>query len=74
MKYKMLIAAVLIAALSLMGVAATSAQSGQAALVIVNYVGSQMSVTLDGMSYVVPGTDTVPEGGQLGAEFACRAA
>jgi hypothetical protein len=51
--------------LSLMGVAATSAQGGQAELIIINFVGGEMTFTLDGTPYTVPGIDTVPDGGQL---------
>ncbi len=51
--------------LSVVGVAATSAQDGQAKLVIINYVGGEMIFTLDEVSYTVPGVDTVPDGGQL---------
>jgi hypothetical protein len=56
---------VLVAAVSLLGVAATYAQGGQASLVVINYVGSQMIFTLDGTQYTVPGTDSAPGGGQL---------
>jgi len=51
--------------LSLTGVAATSAQAGQAELVIINFVGAEIVFTLDGTSYTIPGTDTIPDGGQL---------
>jgi len=51
--------------LSLVGVAATNAQDGQAKLVIINYVGREMTFTLDGVAYAIPGVDTAPEGGQL---------
>jgi len=51
--------------LVLVSVAATSSQAGQAQLVIINYVGGQMTFTLDGTVYPVPGTDTQPSGGQL---------
>jgi hypothetical protein len=51
--------------LVLVSVAATSPQAGQAQLVIINYVGGQMTFTLDGTVYPVPGTDTQPTGGQL---------
>jgi hypothetical protein len=56
--------------LSVVGVAATSAQDGQAKLVIINYVGGEMTFTLDEVSYTVPGVDTVPDGGQLNLELA----
>jgi hypothetical protein len=55
----------IVVAVSLVGVAATSAQDGQANLVIINFVGGEMIFTLDGTAYTVPGTDTVPDGGQL---------
>jgi hypothetical protein len=51
--------------LSLTGVAATSAQAGQAELVIINFVGAEMVFTLDGTPYTIPGTDTAPDGGRL---------
>jgi hypothetical protein len=52
-------------ALFLIGTAAVSAQGGQAKLVIINFVGTEMTFTLDGTPYSVPGTDMAPEGGQL---------
>jgi hypothetical protein len=51
--------------LSLVGTAAASAQSSQAELVIINFVGREMTFTLDGTPYSVPGTDTAPKGGEL---------
>jgi hypothetical protein len=56
--------------LSLVGVAATSAQDGQAKLVIINYVGAEVTFTLDGAAYTIPGVDTAPEGGQLSLSLA----
>ncbi len=47
------------------GAVNTVAQEGQATLVIINFVGSEMVLTLDGQVYRVPGVDTAPEGGQL---------
>jgi hypothetical protein len=65
-KSKSLVWALCIAlALSLVGVAATGAQNGQAKLVVINFVGGEMIFTLDETSYTVPGIDTVPDGGQL---------
>jgi hypothetical protein len=65
-KSKSLVWALCIAlALSLVGVAATGAQDGQAKLVIINFVGGEMIFTLDETLYTVPGIDTVPDGGQL---------
>ena len=52
-------------ALSLAGVTVTSAEGGQAQLVIINFVGAEMIFTLDGTPYTIPGTDTAPDGGQL---------
>ena len=49
----------------LLGAAVAYAQGGQATLIIVNYVGRDMIFTLDGTTYTVSGTGTVPEGGQL---------
>ena len=66
MKSKSLVWALcIVLALSLIGVAVTSAQDGQAKLVIINYVGGEMTFTLDGVPYTIPGVDTVPDGGQL---------
>ena len=66
MKSKSLIWALcFVLTLSLIGVAATSAQDGQATLIIINFVGGEMTFTLDGTLYSVPGVDTVPDGGQL---------
>jgi hypothetical protein len=56
--------------LVLVSVAATSPQAGQAQLVIISYVGGQMTFTLDGTAYPVPGTDTQPSGGQLALTLA----
>lgn len=55
----------IVLALSLLGVTAVSAQGGQAGLILINFVGTEMIFTLDDTPYVVPGTDTVPEGGEL---------
>lgn len=49
----------------LLGVAVATAQAGQATLIVVNYVGGDMIFTLDGTTYTVSGTGTVPEGEQL---------
>lgn len=66
MKAKALLWALFIVlALSLIGVATTVAQDGQAKLVIINFVGTEITFTLDGTLYAIPGTDTVPDGGQL---------
>ncbi|GAB4541795.1 MAG: hypothetical protein Kow0063_33010 [Anaerolineae bacterium] len=46
-------------------VSAASAQEGQARLIIINFVGDEMSFTLDGTPYAIPGTDTAPGGGQM---------
>jgi hypothetical protein len=50
--------------LSLISVAAASAQAGQAELIIINYVGEPMTFTLDRTQYTVPGTTTSPGGGR----------
>jgi hypothetical protein len=55
----------IVTAMSLLGVAATYAQGSQASLIVINYVGSAMDFTLDGAQYTVPGSDTVPQGGQM---------
>ena len=51
--------------LSLLSVTIVSAQGRQAELIVFNFVGTEMIFTLDDMPYVVLGTDTVPEGGEL---------
>ncbi len=58
--------------LSLFGVTAISAQSGQATppageatLLVINYVGDQLIFTLDGTTYNVPGSNVTPGGGQM---------
>jgi hypothetical protein len=55
----------IVLALSVLGVSAVSAQGGQAELILINFVGTEMIFTLDDTPYVVLGTDTVPEGGEL---------
>lgn len=55
----------IVALLLLFGAVNTVAQEGQATLVIINFVGSEMVLTLDGQVYRVPGVDTAPEGGRL---------
>ena len=71
MKSKSLAWALCIAlALSLVGVAATDAQDGQAKLVIINFVGGELNFTVDDTLYTVPGIDIVPDGGQLTLELA----
>ena len=41
------------------------AQGGQATLIMLNFVGSELVLTLDEQLYHVPGVDTAPEGGRL---------
>ncbi len=66
MKYKLLLNAMLVLLiLSLLAVAAASAQDGQAQLIIINYVGREMTFTLDGMQYTVPGAAGMADGGRL---------
>jgi len=55
----------MVLALSLLGVTAANAQEAQATLVVINYIGMEMMFTVDDILYDVPGTDTVPGGGQL---------
>lgn len=64
-KWLLLWSVAIVLALSLVRVTVTSAQSGQARLILINYIGTEMTLTLDGAPYTVPGTDTVPGGGQL---------
>jgi len=71
MKTKSLIwAFCILAALSLVGVAAVSAQGGGATLTLINFVGAEMVFTLEGTTYTVPGVDTAPGGGQLALALA----
>jgi hypothetical protein len=66
MKHKHMIWTILVIfGLLLMGTAAVSAQSDQAKLVVINYVGTELVFTLDGTDYRVPGTDVLPGGGQM---------
>ena len=66
MKYRLLLNAMLVLLiLPLITVAAASAQSGQTQLIIINYVGMEMTFTLDGMQYAVPGAAAMPDGGRL---------
>jgi hypothetical protein len=60
----------IVLALSLVSVTAASAQGGQAKLTVINYVGADMTFTLDGTVYTVPGTGAVPGGGQLSLTLA----
>jgi hypothetical protein len=55
----------IVLALSLVSVTAASAQGSEAKLTVINYVGADMTFTLDGTVYTVPGTGTMPGGGQL---------
>ena len=52
----------IVTAMSLLGVAATFAQAGQASLVVMNYVGKEMAFTLDGTQGSVPASDAVQPG------------
>jgi hypothetical protein len=61
----LLIPIILVLAIAFIGVAAASAESGQATLTIINYVGKSMIFTLDDVQHTVPGTDTAPAGGRL---------
>jgi hypothetical protein len=38
--------------------------------IFVNYIGQEITLDLDDVTYVVPGTDTAPEGGRLGLQLA----
>lgn len=50
---------------SLITATVVSAQAGSAELIVINFVGREMTFTLDGTPYQVPGTDVAPEGGKL---------
>ncbi len=66
MKPKLLVWALyIVLVLCLVSVTAASAQGSEAKLILINYVGADMTFTLDGTVYTVPGTGTVPGGGQL---------
>lgn len=47
--------------------ATTSAQQGITAgnFIFINYIGRELYLDLDDVNYLIPGTDTAPEGGQL---------
>ena len=39
--------------------------AGEANFIFINYIGQALNLDLDDVSYVIPGTATVPEGGKL---------
>lgn len=41
------------------------AQNSQATLVVINFVGEELMFTINDETYLVPGIDTVPDGGKL---------
>lgn len=49
---------------------ATYAQQGGENFIFINYIGQEMMLDLDDVTYIIPGTDTVPEGGRLVLELA----
>jgi hypothetical protein len=64
-KKKLLQSVLPIALVLLLGLAAgASAQGGEARLTILNYVGREMTFTLDGTAYPVPGADSIRGAGQ----------
>jgi hypothetical protein len=66
MKYRLLLCAIsVLLILPVVAVAAASAQDGQANLIIINYVGREMTFTLDGTQYTVPGASAGQDGGRL---------
>ncbi|MBN1220580.1 MAG: hypothetical protein JXM69_16780 [Anaerolineae bacterium] len=50
---------------------ATRAQeTGNENFIFINYIGQELLLDLDDVTYVVPGTDTAPEGGRLALQLA----
>lgn len=45
-------------------------QGGNENFVFINYIGQEIILDLDDVTYVVPGTNTVPEGGRLALQLA----
>ena len=63
----LLMAAILMVALP----SATLAQQGTGEnFIFINYIGQELILDLDDVTYVVPGTNTAPEGGRLGLQLA----
>ncbi|RME79096.1 MAG: hypothetical protein D6784_01280 [Chloroflexi bacterium] len=63
---------VLVVGLLMFGVPATGQAQSSAAenFVFVNYIGRELVLDLDDVTYLVPGTDTHPEGGRLSLQLA----
>lgn len=61
--------AVLITVALVVGIWSTTAfaqeGSGNANFIFVNFIGQEMTFDLDDVTYVIPGTDTMPDGGRL---------
>ena len=37
--------------------------------IFINYIGQALTLDLDDVTYIIPGTDVAPEGGPTGSEF-----
>lgn len=56
----------LVAAVGLQSTTAFAQQdTGDGNFIFVNYIGQEMTFDLDDVTYIIPGTDTAPEGGRL---------
>ena len=43
--------------------------TGQENFIFVNYIGQEMTFDLDDTTYLIPGTDTAPQGGRLALQL-----
>ena len=70
-KYTFLILPLLIVTLVVVSLQppATLAQQGSENFIFINYIGREMTLDLDDVSYIVPGTDTMPQGGRLALQL-----
>jgi hypothetical protein len=71
-KYTLFTLALLIITIGLIGLQppATLAQQSAENFIFINYIGREMTLDLDDVSYTIPGTDTMPEGGRLALQLA----
>jgi hypothetical protein len=63
-------AMVLAAALILLPVRAVAQEAAGQNFVLVNFIGQEVTLDLDDVTYTVPGTDTMPAGGQFAMQLA----
>jgi hypothetical protein len=71
-KRKILLPAIFVSVMTLMMVglpAKTLAQGSSANFIFINYIGREMTFDLDDVTYIIPGTDTVPQGGRLALQL-----